>query len=142
MFDFDTILLITGLLTIISLVYFFQQNDEFPLVLTFLYISGGVYRFWAVISGNSFWAYVAYARNIFEMTDLQGLFALNVFLMGTAAFVFSYMFWRQVIPRPTITLDHTNLFKRYVPTRRTVILILFGFFFLVNFYVKILLGSL
>ena len=142
MFDFDSILMLTGLLTIISLVYFYRQNDELPLVLTFLYISGGVSRYWAVINGNSYWAYVAYSRNIFEMSNELGLVALNVFLMGTAVFVLSYILWSSVIPRPTFTIDHKGLFKRYVLTRRTVILILFSIFFIISFYTKVLLGSL
>lgn len=142
MLDFQSITILSFLLLFVAIVYFLIENDELPLILTLLYLSSGLYRFWAVAQGNAGWVNVAYARDIFEMTDELGLRALNFFLEGTAVFTISYIIFKWMIKPPRQTFDNPEIFKRFIFSKKTLIISLFVIFTVATFYSRLSVYSL
>jgi len=131
MLDIQTIGILIAALFMLSVIYFFIKNDEVPGLLVVFMFATGYNRFNTVLSGATNWVNVKYSKNIFLMNDEKALLALNYFSLGTAVFMFAYMMFRGNSSQKAIQ-DSTDTFNSFFQNQKSKILILFGFFTLIN----------
>jgi len=129
----ELITILAGFLILIAFFHFIGNNDEFPFLLPFFFLATGVSRYNAVVSGDAHWVVVKYAKNIFNLNDGLALEALNLFFLGTVLFFFSYLFFWNLRNQHTIRfIDKHETFEAFLAQKKWHILILFGFFMIVN----------
>lgn len=131
----DIIEILSVILFFIGIYHYLTQNDEFVLLLMAFYYATGLFRYLAVLRGDSQWAIVAYAYDIFDLNDELALEALNYFLLGTAIFSISYVALFSA-SKVVQTKDNQQLFKKFILKNQRLIIVLFVFFLLVNAAVK------
>ena len=138
MLSYDGVVYASWVLALISVVYFFSQSDEIPMLMTALYASNGLYRYYVVAINPSNrrvgWVVVAYSRNIFDLNNELALRALNYFLLGTAVWVISYILWRWIIGPPAEKLDVKDMLGQFMLKKRTTIVTLFAIIIVAVFY--------
>lgn len=90
------------------------------------------------MSGKSEWVTVNYALSIFNLTNELGQEALNLFILGTAVFMISYIAFRQ---ERSYIIDHQSLFSAFLSQQKSKVIVLFGAFMFVNGLAKVALGN-
>ena len=138
--DIDIIQIVTVLLGVLAMYQFFFRNDEFLILLLLFFIATGLLRYIAVLSGETNWAIVAYAKDIFDLNDELALVALNYFLLGTATFMITY-FLMYVNAPLKYKIDNQSNFNNFLMSKQKLIFILFGIFLVLNGAIKTLLST-
>ncbi len=139
--SFELIVFLTIILVLIAVAYFFLTNDEFPIIIPAFFIATGILRYNAVVKGLTEYVRVNYAYSIFEMNDELAFRALNLFFLGTTIFFFSYIIFSSTKSGYPKAVDNQNLFLEFLSKWRLIIIALFGFFLLVNSYMKVVLSG-
>lgn len=137
----DNILVGTLILGMLSLVLFFIKNDEIPMLLVLFFYTSGLSRYNLVVSGGDRWVQVAYAKNIFNLTDELGLQALNYFFYGTAAFSIFYFVLSMFRNSPKTFRDDPDLLDGFLRRDQLLIVGLFLFISSVSFYARLSFSS-
>ena len=133
--------ILTYLLLAISIFHFLGRNDEFTLLPVLFFIGTGLMRYNAVLSGKSDWVIVAYAFSIFDLNDELALRALRLFFLGTSVFVMSYIIFKKSDVSHTKGIDNSKMLNIFLQRNKLSILLLFGFFFLLNSYFRVVLSG-
>lgn len=140
MLDIEVIKILTLALAIVAGIRFIKRGDEFPaLIVGFFYLTG-ISRYDAVLDGKSRWCEVNYAVNFFSMTDQIAIEALNYMFLGTAVFAVSYMIISYKRPKVK-TIDNDKSFQNFLQSKKIYILILFGFFIIINTITRNILSN-
>jgi hypothetical protein len=137
----DNILVGTMILGMLSMVLFFIKNDEIPILLVLFFYTSGLSRYNLVVSGGDRWVQVAYAKNIFNLTDELGLQALNYFFYGTAAFTLFYFVLSMLRNSPKTFKDDPGMLSSFLKTNQFLIVGLFLFISSVSFYARLSFSS-
>lgn len=133
----DNMLVGTMILGLLAMVLFFIKNDELPILFVLFFYTSGLSRYNLVTSGGDRWVRVAYAKNIFNLTDELGLQALNYFFLGTAVLTFSYFVFSMFRKEPTHFKDDEETLAAFLRQNQSKILIGFAVIGSVSFYAKI-----
>lgn len=95
MFDVSSLEIVFYFLCLVALGIYFRFGDEILFVIVAFLYSGGINRYNLVMSDEKLtWVRVAYARNIFNLTDELALEALNLYTLGTFVIVVSFALLR------------------------------------------------
>jgi hypothetical protein len=124
-------------LGLFAVVVFFIRNDEIPVLLVLFFYTSGIQRYTLVTSGAERWVRVAYAKNIFNLTDELGLQALNYFFLGTLVFTLAYsVFAFSRKPPPNFKDDSLTLLY-FIRQNQLIIVSGFALVASVSFYAKL-----
>ena len=123
----------TVILFILGVIQYVNKNDEFVLLLVAFFYLTGIARYNAVTSGKAEWVDVAYAKEIFFLTDELAEEALGYFFMGTAIFAISYIILNLRKPRYK-PIDNNKIFSDFLKSKQKIIIYLYIFFLIVNGY--------
>jgi hypothetical protein len=133
----DNMLVGTMILGLLSMVLFFIKNDELPILFVFFFYTSGLNRYTLVTSGADRWVRVAYAKNIFNLTDELGLQALNYFFLGTAVLTVSYFMFSMFRKTPEVFKDSEESLAVFLKKNQALILTAFAVIGTVSFYAKL-----
>jgi len=128
----EIITLLTVALLFVAIRHFFTNNDEFLFIPVLFFFAAGINRYNAVIEEKTEWVVVAYARQIFNLTNELGLEALSLFFLGTLVFAFSYLIYSKKMNRPVKIIDNKNLLKLFMLKNQKIIIGILIFFIFVN----------
>lgn len=124
-------------LGLFALVVFFIRNDEIPILLVLFFYTSGLQRYTLVTIGAERWVRVAYAKNIFNLTDELGLEALNYFFFGTLIFTCSYSFFAFSRKPPPAFKDDGVSFLFFIRQNQFTIITTFLIIASVSYYAKL-----
>lgn len=143
MLSYDGILWASGILGVLTLLYFIYQSDEVPMLMAALYGINGLYRYFVVVINPNQrkvgWVVVAYSRNIFELNEDLALKALNYFLLGTVVFIAAYILTKALIGPPKQKLDIKPMLGQFMLQKRSIIVGLFALINIAVFYSRVFL---
>jgi hypothetical protein len=124
-------------LGLFAVVVFFIRNDEIPVLFVLFFYTSGLQRYTLVTAGANRWVRVAYAKNIFNLTDELGLQALNYFFLGTLSLTLAYSFFAFRRNPPEVFKDEPLSLLYFL--RQNQFLIVSGFALIgsVSFYAKL-----
>ncbi len=125
LFSIEIINILTFVLFGLVVAHYFQRSDEFLFLPIFFFIATGIFRYEAVISGETEWAKVAYALDIFNLTNELGEVALNYFFFGTGTFILAYLFFSGNVEERRVVYDSMELFRKFLGQYRRYIIYLF-----------------
>lgn len=133
----DNILTGTMFLGLFAMVVFFIKNDELPMLFVLFFYTSGLQRYTLVTAGAERWVRVAYAKNIFNLTDELGLQALNYFFLGTLTITLAYSLFAFTRKPPSQFKDDSYTLLYFL--RKNQLLIISGFLLIasVSFYAKL-----
>jgi hypothetical protein len=123
-------------LGLLALIFFIIKNDEVLLLLVLFFYTSGLNRYNLVTSGAERWVRVAYAKDIFNLTNELGLQALNYFFMGTAVFCVAYFIFGMFRKPPEKFKDDQLSLKGFLTVFQIRIIVLFIIILIINFYAK------
>jgi hypothetical protein len=132
----DNILVGTMILGMMSLIFFIIKNDEVPMLFVAFFYTSGLSRYNLVTSGAERWVRVAYAKNIFNLTDELGLQALNYFFTGTMAICLAYFVFGFFRKTPEVFKDDRESLAAFLTKYQIRIIVLFAIIAVVSFYAK------
>ncbi len=132
----DNILTGTMFLGLLALIFFIIKNDEVLILLVLFFYTSGLSRYNLVVSGAERWVRVAYAKNIFNLTNELGLQALNYFFMGTVVFSVAYFLFGMSRKPPETFKDDRFALNSFLKKYQIRILVLFIIISSVSFYAK------
>lgn len=127
----------TMILGLLSMVLFFIKNDELPILFVLFFYTSGLNRYNLVVSGGDRWVRVAYAKNIFNLTNELGLVALNYFFLGTAVMCISYIVFSMTRKEPKFFKDNDSLLRAFLKQNQVPIIIVFLAISSISFYAKL-----
>ncbi|HPI11516.1 MAG TPA: O-antigen polymerase [Catalimonadaceae bacterium] len=127
----------TMILGLLSMVLFFIKNDELPILFVLFFYTSGLNRYNLVVSGGDRWVRVAYAKNIFNLTNELGLQALNYFFLGTAMMCVSYITFSLTRKEPKVFKDNDGLLRLFLKQNQVPIIIVFLVISSTSFYAKL-----
>jgi hypothetical protein len=127
----------TMILGLLAAVLFFIKNDELPILFVLFFYTSGLSRYNLVVAGGDHWVRVAYAKNIFNLTNELGLVALNYFFLGTAVMCGSYFLFSMTRKEPTVFKDNNTLLNVFLKQNQVPIIIIFLIISSVSFYAKL-----
>jgi hypothetical protein len=127
----------TMILGLLSMVLFFIKNDELPIMFVLFFYTSGLSRYNLVVSGGDRWVRVAYAKNIFNLTNELGLQALNYFFLGTAVMCVSYFLFSMTRKEPKVFKDNDRLLQSFLKQNQVPIIIIFLIISSISFYAKL-----
>ncbi len=130
----------TIILFVIGILQYLNKSDEFVLLLVVFFYLTGIARYNAVISGKANWVDVAYAREIFFLTDDLAIEALGYFFMGTAVLSISYLLLNLHKPKYKL-IDDNKILREFLKSKQKLIIWLYIFFLIVNGYSNRVMGS-
>ncbi len=132
----DNILTGTMFLGLFATVVFFIKNDELPMLFVLFFYTSGLQRYTLVTIGAERWVRVAYAKNIFNLTDELGLQALNYFFLGTLTITLAYSFFAFSRKPPPVFRDDSMTLLYFLRQNQFVILTGFIIIASVSFYAR------
>ena len=127
----------TMILGLLSMVLFFIKNDELPILFVLFFYTSGLSRYNLVIAGVDTWVRVAYAKNIFNLTNELGLVALNYFFLGTAAMTVFYFIFSMTRKEPNVFKDNSGMLNVFLRQNQVPIVAIFLIISSVSFYAKL-----
>ena len=130
----------TIILFVIGILQYLNKSDEFVLLLVVFFYLTGIARYNAVISGKANWVDVAYAREIFFLTDDLAIEALGYFFMGTAVLSISYLLLNLHKPKYKL-IDDNKILGEFLKSKQKLIIWLYIFFLIVNGYSNRVMSS-
>lgn len=143
MLSYEGILWASGVLGVLTLLYFIYQSDEVPMLMAALYGINGLYRYFVVVVNPNNrkvgWVVVAYSRNIFDLNEDLALRALNYFLLGTVIFAGGYIITKAIIGAPKQKLDIKPMMGQFMLQKRSIIIGLFALINVAVFYSRVFL---
>lgn len=139
--ELEIIHIFTYLLLVIAIIYFFKKNDEFLMIIIFFFCATGLNRYSSILTGESEWVNVNYVISLFRFDDFLAVEALNLFLLGSFLFMFSYMFFNANVKRTLASNDSNAKFYKFLLKKKSLIIKLFVVFVIINFITKILLSG-
>lgn len=124
-------------LGLFAMVVFFIRNDELPILFVLFFYTSGLQRYTLVTAGAERWVRVAYAKNIFNLTDELGLQALNYFFYGTLVFTLAYSIFSFGRKPPAVFKDDHISLLYFIRQNQLVIISAFALIASVSFYAKL-----
>jgi hypothetical protein len=143
MLDFQQLWIITVLIIIYAVYYFYKNNDEFPGLIVLFFINTGLFRYQAVQDGKADWVAVNYQTDMFNLNDELAILTLNIFILGTLLFIIFYSLFRFVLKSNKSKNDSPQQFSDYTLRHKNKIIYGFLFFLPLNtFMTSRISGSL
>lgn len=124
-------------LGLFAMVVFFIKNDELPILFVLFFYTSGLQRYTLVTAGADRWVRVAYAKNIFNLTDELGLQALNYFFLGTLVLTLAYSVFSFTRKPPSVFKDDSLTLLYFVRQNQVVIIVGFLLIASVSYYAKL-----
>ena len=107
------------------------------MLLVLFFYTSGLQRYVLVTSGAERWVRVAYAKNIFNLTDELGLQALNYFFLGTLVLTVAYSIFAFTRKPPPVFRDDPLTLQYFLRQNQLVIISGFAIVASVSFYAKL-----
>lgn len=132
MYNSDTISILFYILVGIGVIHFLRNNDEFIAPILLFFYSSCLNRFDKIIEGKIHYVYVAYARNIFNMTDEIGYQALVYLFVGTASLILFYVIFYPSNIKKIPKRDNPDYLRVFLQRNQTLILASFIVIFIMS----------